>query len=288
MRNKAAIAMLALVAVLAVSCGSGEEKQAFDQYEAQVSDILEREAEIRRLYEEEYENLAAYGRQESFDRLVRQKMIPFYAKMEKTIAAVSPQGEDLVRVHDKLIEYVSLRRELFTLDTRASELSKMEKPALERLNTSMEERDKNTREFNDALMSSPELMQRLVQVFSTEQQAALSVVQRLQGVRSGQFPTEDFLKFLDEKVDPFYEKLVKHLAEMEVSPEEQAVMLKAKAYVGSTLSFFLAAREVASIRPAMLDELQPLRDKYEYLQKRTVELIDEYRADAGAYRVSLQ
>jgi hypothetical protein len=288
MRNKAALFVPLLVAVLAVSCGAGAEKQAFDEYELQVSDVLEKEAEIRQLYEEEYENMTAYGRQESFDRLVRQKMIPFYAEMEETVNAVSPEGEELKKVHVKLIEYVTLRRELFTLDTKASELSELEKPALERLNLAVEERDNNTREFNDALMSSPELMQRLAQMFSTEQQAAMTVVQSLQRVRGGETSTEDFLKFMDEKVDPFYENVVKQLAEMKVSMEEQAAMLKAKAYVGSTMAFFLAAREVAKVRPDMLDELKPLRARYEFLLKRTVELIDEYRKDARAYRDSLR
>ncbi len=281
MRNKA---ILFVLAALMASCGAGAKKTAFDRYESRVSGVLEEEAALRKQYEEAYADMAAYGREDRFDHLVREKMIPFYAKMEKTVQAVHPEGEELEKIHALLVDYVARCREMFELDTRAAELSRLEKPALDRLNKAMSERDKATRAFNDALLSQPALMQKLSGLFTTEQQAALSVVQRLQAVRAGSLPSGEFLKYLDDRIDPFYEGLVKQLATLKVTTREQPVMLKAKAYVGSTMAFFRAAREIATARPKMLEELKPLRKRYAELQQETTDLMKEYREKARAYR----
>ncbi len=288
MRNKALPFALAVMTVFAASCDSGAEKAAFDKYEAAVSDVLEEEAELRKRYEEEFANMQAYNSQDAFDLLVRQKMIPFYEEMKKTVGAVSPEGDELKRIHGLLIRYAGLCSEMVKLDTKSVTISEMEKPALDRLNRAMSEREKATRGFNDALSSLPELMQKLAAMFTTEQQAALTVVQSLQLVRKGEVSPADFLKYLDDQIDPFYEKLVTALAELQVSPAEQAAMLKAKAYVGTTMALFIAAREIASVRPKMLEELAPLRERLAELQVETTGLLDDYRKEARAYRDSLR
>ena len=66
------------------------------------------------------------------------------------------------------------------------------------------------------------------------------------------------------------------------------MMLKAKAYVGSTMALFLAARAVAKVRPVMMEELTPLRERRDELLTQAGKLIVEYREAAGAYRDSLR
>ncbi len=288
MRNKPAVFVLTVFILLVGACGAGAEKVAFDAYEQEVNGILERETELGRLYDEEDRNKVAYRREDSFRQLVREKMIPFYEEMAKTVKSVTPDGEELAGIHDMLVRYVALRQELLGLDTREAEVSDLEKPALKRLNKAVKEREKKTHDFNNAPPSSPELMEKLTILFGTEQQAALSVVQSLQGVRGGQISPEVFLKYLDEKVDPFYDRLLEELARIKVSPMEQSVMLKAKAYVGSTMAFFLAARAVAKIRPVMDEQLAPLRERRVELLTLADSLIAEYRKAAGAYHDSLR
>ena len=45
-------------------------------------------------------------------------MVPFYHDMAEKIALVEPEGEELVEIHGKLVEYVDLRLELFDLNGR--------------------------------------------------------------------------------------------------------------------------------------------------------------------------
>jgi hypothetical protein len=285
MRNKATL--LALVLAFA-ACGSGAEKAAFDRYERSVSDFLTEEAGLRALYDEEYQNMATYGRQESFDRLVRQKMIPFYHEMAAGIAKVEPEGERLKQIHAKLIEYVGLREELFELDTQAAKLSDLEQPALDRLNKAMTERDKHTRAFSESLLAKPKMNQKLAGLFGPEQQAALSVVQNLSAVRNGEVPAADLLKYMDEQIDPFYSELVRKLSDLSGEGMDEEVLRVAKAYVGSTMALFISVREVAELRPKMLEELVPLRERYQNLLTVTGERFEEYREAAKSYRDSLR
>lgn len=288
MRNKALLFAMTLMAALPVSCDSGEKKAAFDQYEAAVSGTLEEEAELRNRYEEEFANMQAYQTQDAFDQLVRQEMIPFYAEMKKKVEAVSPEDMELRKIHSLLIQYATLASEMVELDTKTSAVADMEAPALERLNKAMNEREKATREFNEAVSALPTLMEKLREMFVAEQRLAVSVIQSLAMVREGEASAAAFLDGMDNQVDPFYEKVVQKLAEMKVSADEQVAMLKVKAYVGSTMACFIAAREVAAVRPRMLEELKPLRERLLELQEETTRLLNEYREKARAYRDSLR
>ncbi|MHC4471962.1 MAG: hypothetical protein ACYS99_13470, partial [Planctomycetota bacterium] len=283
MRNKAALGLLLIVA----ACGGSDAKAAFERYEKTVEPFLEEEADLRARFEDKVRDIP-YGKGGEIDEMIRKRLVPFYREMAERVASVEPEGEELRAVHLRLVEYVGLRNEMYSvygdLDSTAKETEKREEPAGKKVDEAQEAFSEKVQAIQSALKAAPEFVDKVLPVFRRADVMASGVFARLEGLRQGGVKAEDLLTFLEEQAIPFFEGMEKEIDELELGEKGAKVAEASKGYAKAFLGVALAAKDLAGVRLEMEEELVPLQKRFEEIQKRVEESLEGYLTGAKEYR----
>ncbi|MCU0725969.1 MAG: hypothetical protein MUE73_09305, partial [Planctomycetes bacterium] len=245
MRKLAAVG----IAVLCLSCDGGGEKAAFERYERAVNPSLEAEADLRRRFDDKVQDYSSYGDESGFAELVEKRMVPFYAEMQATLSAVSPEGAKLGELHGMLLRYVAMRRELFTVFREMQEKEKAreaaEKPIFEKLRSAEKAWGEAGRALNGAVTAAPAAAEVLAPLFASENAASRSLFAQIAALEQGALTAATLREALTSSFDPHYAKLFE---EFEKADLPEAVKVAARAYADGARGVLAAAREVADAR----------------------------------------
>jgi cell division FtsZ-interacting protein ZapD len=167
-------------------------------------------------------------------------------------------------------------------------MSEREKPALEKLDAATECWQEKVRDLQKAIEADPGSMEAIALIFGQEQQAVNALFHNLDAMRQNLVEAEEYLKFLDEQIVPFYAKMRDRMDKLEAGAVAKEVRESAKVYFASIDDLIDAAREVARIRPELKKELIPLQQRFGELQDEAEELIQSFKEEAKRYRDSLR
>lgn len=273
--------LFTILLTLFVACGGGAEKDAFQRYERSVAGLLEQEAELRARYDEELDNATAYGDDAGFREIVAERVVPFYAEMKKKVMELVPESEALRAIHANLIEYAAVRSAFFETGKQTEAIAAAEGALLEKLSLATRARETRTIAFNKAVEAAPAMLAKITPFFGDEGAAINALFTNLEAMRGGRVRSAEFVRFIDEKLLPFYAQIDQGLAGLGDSNSGAEVVRTGKAYVASTREIIAVARDLALA-------LGPIQERFLGLADRATDLLDTYRSSAKAYRDSLR
>lgn len=301
MRSKPVLSGLALAAgavpILALllaagSCGSDDEKAAFDAYERAVNPILEKEQRLRERFEDQVRDAVVYDASEKVGTFVEKRLAPFYEEMDGEVRAIRPEGGDLAEIHPLLIRYVELRREFLDLYRQVDALEKAARSQLAPLTAKAEAANRAIERQGAPLLrafqANPQAGRAFVPILNAEKDKGQEVRRYVALLAQGQPLAAQFLNELETNYRPFYAEKLNEARVIMESEENREVRGRVIDYLKKAGDYLDAAAEVARARAEVERKMTPVGKKIEAVQSEADELLKTYKSEARRYREGLR
>jgi hypothetical protein len=281
-----------LMLLLPVGCGGGDAKRAFEEYEAAVGPLLDAEEKNYGEFRELSADAFHYGADEKVSKYIRKVLTPFYAKMEQSLEAVKPEGEELASIHQLLLDYVGHRRKTFDvfremegLDSRFQASSAELRAKIHRLGLAAEKKGKA---IQPAFEAAPEDGQRVLETLGQIAQMAQNTQQSLDALQAGGVPSDQYLAYVDKQVRPFIAAQKKNLADVTVTPKGKVLVATVVTYLEAIETLLEASRPLAEARKKVEQTGAPVQQRLAQQTREADRTFEVYKEEARKYRDSLR
>lgn len=293
MANKGVRSCFVLVlAVLLTACGRGKAERAFAAYEKEMDPVLSQEADLREQLNEKTQDMMAYNKA-GVEALIRDRMVPFYAKMAEKVRKIHPKTPELEKIHQEIVRYVELRRESFAdylkfeadkqgILSRARNASVGAEKALSK---ALDDAKNRIPKVNTLLQSAPEdVRQSLGAVFGQDTGVRQRLEAAIASMKAGNISGNQFRLMVERVFRPYYEQALKKLESIKAEKKSKTLLCACHQYLEGLQNVLDVALKVADVRARVERPQGVLLNRAGSLSKQAEELFKKYKEDAQDYR----
>jgi hypothetical protein len=244
-------------------------------------------------FKEKMGDASIYGKGTELLSLIKDRMAPFYGKMDREAKAIHPDSPRLREIHAGLLQYLELMNKFLTgylaLTDHASSLVAATQAASEKVDDAMQAVEKAAKSVDAAGSSAPQVAAQVVPVI----QDGLSRLKEFQiaidAVRTGRLDPARFRQFVEQRVQPYLDRSEKEVDAFKSDLAGAVVVTAAK-------GFFQAARGMVQAGLDLADQAKgkgsagdlPTQDSLQTLWKSAEQARTAYQEDAKRYREGLK